>query len=458
MSDFDPDAYLEQQTSAQPAPFDPDAHLADAVPTTAEETVAPSSYDRIPLVPAAKAIVGLGENVLSGVTGGVGSLADAITGSDPGTHDLAYRPRTEAGQQIAQALGVGVKKIGNVYDAAFGAGPLATTLKERIPEALGAVGTVTGATGLAKGIIRPTSFTADDVPIASSHPLQGVADAESSRIANSLAMGRSKGINLPERTVSPNQEAANGIVREDLNLPAGSPVTPKVLDAARQQFGAPAYEAVSQVPKIKLGSAYEDAISDVDTDLIKDQYRPPPGGSMTGERAVELSKYLRDKASAYFQEGTVEANEKGQAHWDAAQAVEDAVERRLKATGQGQLSIDWDNARTYYAKTYSVQSALDGAGNVVVPKLKTQLIKGKPLSGGIQDLATMGAANPEAFRSVPMAPQVGLARKIAARVATPLATAGGGIVGGAVGFPTTGAVLGESAGARLSGFLNPSQR
>lgn len=447
---FDPDAHLSTLSGVQAAPFDPDAHLSNAVPTTGESTQ--SASDSIPLESAAKGIVGFGENALSGVTGGAGSLADALTLSDPGTHDWAYRPRTEAGKQLAKAIDIGTTKLGKAYDStSFGNTPLGQTLKERVPEALGAVGTVTGAAGLVKGIIRPGSFTADDAVAESTHPLQPIADAENSRISQAVAKGRAAGMELPDRTVTPTQGAANQIIRDEFNMPASAPITPKMLDAVRQNNYAPGYQAVEKIPKVQLGSAYEDDIGNVDLSAIKDKYQPPPGGSITGSRAVELSKYLREKASAYFQEGTVDATEKGQAHWDAAQAVEDAVERRLKATGQGQTATDWDNARVGYAKTYSVQSALDGAGNVVVPKLKSQLIRNKPLSGGLEDLATMGAVNPEAFKATPQAPKPSLLRRIGARSAPMAGAAVGAYLGGPLA-PLTGAAgaeLGQNIGEQL---------
>jgi hypothetical protein len=428
------------------------SHLeAGKVPASTGAASVQSASDAIPLESAAKGIVGMGENVLSGVTGGAGSLADALTLSDPGTHDWAYRPKTEAGQQLAKAINIGAGKVGNAYDAAFGTGPLATTIKERVPEALGAVGTVTGAAGLAKGVLRPSSFTADDVAAESSHPLQGVADAETARISQAVAKGRAAGMELPDRTITPTQGAANQIIRDEFNMPGSAPITPKMLDAVRQNNYAPGYQAVEKIPKVQLGSAYEDDIGNVDLSAIKDKYQPPPGGSITGARAVDLSKYLREKASAYFQEGTVDATEKGQAHWDAAQAVEDAVERRLKATGQAQTATDWDNARVGYAKTYSVQSALDGAGNVVVPKLKSQLIRGKPLSGGLEDLATMGAVNPEAFKATPQAPKPSLLRRIGARSAPMAGAAVGAYLGGPLA-PLTGAAgaeLGQNIGEQL---------
>lgn len=105
--------------------------------------------------------IGLLENAASGVTGGVGSLADAVTGADPGTHDWAYRPRTEAGKEAAGLLGTEMHNIGNTYDKVAGTGPLAQTLKERIPEAAGAIGTVTG-------ILNPLRGTAVDIPLGGS--------------------------------------------------------------------------------------------------------------------------------------------------------------------------------------------------------------------------------------------------------------------------------------------------
>jgi hypothetical protein len=100
-------------------------------------------------------MTGIAENAFSGLTGGIGSLADAVTGSEPGTHDWAYRPRTEAGQQIAQAAGDEVAALGRGYDKLPGADtPLGQTIKRYAPEALGAIGTVTGLAEAPKALVR----------------------------------------------------------------------------------------------------------------------------------------------------------------------------------------------------------------------------------------------------------------------------------------------------------------
>lgn len=97
--------------------------------------------------------VGMLENALSGVTGGVGAVADAVTLSEPGTHDWAYQPRTQAGQQIAQAGAQEASAIGRGYDKLPGADtPLGQTIKRYGPEALAAVGTVTGAAEVPKAV------------------------------------------------------------------------------------------------------------------------------------------------------------------------------------------------------------------------------------------------------------------------------------------------------------------
>ncbi len=88
------------------------------------------------------ALPGLLETGVSGVMGGVGNLADALTLSEPGTHDYAYQPRLEAGKEFAQVQSDEGKGIGNAYTSAFGQGPLAETVKQYGPEALGAISTV----------------------------------------------------------------------------------------------------------------------------------------------------------------------------------------------------------------------------------------------------------------------------------------------------------------------------
>lgn len=185
MTDFDPDAYLSSSSGASPS-FDPDAYLSQPASTASGRSIdatpeMPSLSEGVKHAQRVGQIVkehpfslgvGLGENALSAVSGGVGSLADALTLSEPGTHDWAYRPRTEAGKELAAAGEEESNAIGRGFSGwaaqgPLGNGPLVETIKRYGPEALGAVGTVSGVAGLARGLPRgaapPSPMTAQDV-------------------------------------------------------------------------------------------------------------------------------------------------------------------------------------------------------------------------------------------------------------------------------------------------------
>lgn len=126
-------------------------------------------------------IPGVGENVLSGVTAGVGSLADTVTGDYPGTHDWAYRPRSESGQDLAGIQGAERKAVGDLYDRAFGTGPAASEIKARIPQAAGAIGTVVPVLEATRGFTGVTPAVsaqeALDQAVRNSPQSQGAAAA-----------------------------------------------------------------------------------------------------------------------------------------------------------------------------------------------------------------------------------------------------------------------------------------
>lgn len=189
MTDFDPDTYLAQKEAPDSEPFDPDAYLSK--PATPVTSTAPreapsaaqhaaetfSILKRHPLTTG----VGLLENAASGITGGLGSVADVVTLSEPGTHDWTYRPRTEAGQEIANAAADETAALGRGYDKLPGADtPLGQTIKRYGPEALSAVGTVAGLgelRGTPRAAIAGTAQDVLDQSLANSPQSMGAAAA-----------------------------------------------------------------------------------------------------------------------------------------------------------------------------------------------------------------------------------------------------------------------------------------
>jgi hypothetical protein len=195
MSDYDADvdaAFNDHSTAPVVHPdYDDDVHAAFAAqPAPAPRPIPTASQHASDVLGIAKrhpltVTAGLGENVISGATSGLGALADAVTLSEPGTHDWTYRPRTEAGKEIAGAAADEAGAMGRLYDkipattlsipgappvvatlpggsinVPGGDSPLGQTIKRYGPEALGAVGTVTGlseipaAASAVRGAIR----------------------------------------------------------------------------------------------------------------------------------------------------------------------------------------------------------------------------------------------------------------------------------------------------------------
>lgn len=163
-------------------------------------------------VSTAKSMVGAAESAVSGATAGAGSLADALTGSEPGTHDWGYRPRTSTGKLIQAETGDVAKHVGNTLYNELGAPVVKAaggdveaareTLAQYAPEALGAVGTVAGLGGLVKGgISKPGAVVADTTAARA----QSAAD----RAVSSQAQGASPvPINVAELTPKTQAELA----------------------------------------------------------------------------------------------------------------------------------------------------------------------------------------------------------------------------------------------------------
>ena len=127
-------------------------------PLTTTAATDTSAFAKSPYLASLRAV---GENALSSVGGMAGSLADAVTGAVPGTHDWAYRPRSAEGQALAGVVGKAGQAVTNtaadtaadvIGSMGGDTGAASQTLRERIPEALGAVGAVSGLGGLARGV------------------------------------------------------------------------------------------------------------------------------------------------------------------------------------------------------------------------------------------------------------------------------------------------------------------
>lgn len=217
-----------------------------------------------------------------------------------------------------------------------------------------------------------------------------------------------------------NQKVTNALVREELGIAKGAPLTKTTLNGIRAQEGN-VYKAVKAAGRIATDSEYVDdliklsqSVDDIAKDFAdlniganKEIHQLTDGllkDSFDSSSAVELVKQLRKDASSNLSFAAAADPAKralGTAQREAAGAVEDMLIRHLDATGKSDLASKFNAARVRIAKTYSVEAALnEGTGNVVATQLGNQLKKGKPLSGRFETIAKFSQAFPEAAREM----------------------------------------------------------
>jgi hypothetical protein len=439
MSDLD-DAISEVNAGTIPAntpPLEQAIHEVHADAGQPSPVAEPSLWNKY---------LGFQESQLAGATGGLGSLAGGLTyagalmkGDSPETAEnarqqvssaLTYSPRTAEGKRQAGEMGqaadyymggAGGRAVGEKVADVTGSpslGAAANTLVN-VPQFL-AGGKVAKDVPTAKPVEVPLTDQAATLKRAQDLGLVVPPATTNPTLLNRGIEGVAGKISVGQAASIKNQPRINDLGRQELGLPEDADLTPATLDKYRSSQ-SPAYQAIAAVPEIKFGPEYNKELNGLTkaSDKITGDlpnYRStgaekvqalvdsikPPSGAMSGETAVELSKSLRSEATAYDNS----ANRSGDPHDRAlarayrgsATAVENAIQSHLESIGQPELAANWDTARRNIAKSYSIESSLDGAGNIDASKLGKQSIKGKPLSGNLEAIADFANAFPKAAK------------------------------------------------------------
>lgn len=259
-----------------------------------------------------------------------------------------------------------------------------------------------------------------------------------------------------------NQSVTNRLARESLGLSPEAPLTKETLGGLRAEAGK-AYEAIRNVGSFKADKEFAREVQNLGrghAELSKEF--PELANSeiatltsalnkaeISSGSAVELIKKLRFDGSANRAVQDPAKRALGQAQGDAADAIEDLIERNLFMQGRDGLVMDFREARTLIAKTYSVEQALNPAtGNVIASKLGKQLAKNKPLSGGLETAAGFSQAFPKAAQEVTSSmPGV-----------SPLDYFGGGTLSALTGNPWAMASVAARPAIRSTILSKPYQR
>lgn len=356
-----------------------------------------------------------GEQLVSAATrGAVGAgsfagaareLAPAASGAARGVYEsLAANPGLQlasgasagASGEVARQEGVG--PLGQtVASVAGGLAPaVASTARQSLFPAKVAASSIADDTAKAA---REAGFT---IPPVQTNP----------SLLNRTLEGFSGKISTAQASAVKNQEVTNRLARQAIGLADDIPITPDALSAVRAEAGK-AYEAVKQAaPIINADKAYLKTIGDLqkgasgnafktlDNKTVQELASDFGKTGFSGDEAVEAAKQLRFEGKANTISLDPKIKAQGKAQLKIADALENLIDRNLQQQQPGLVDA-YRAARTQIAKTYTIEGALNpSTGNVIAGKLGKAFSKGKPLSGGLEEVGRFAAAYPRAAQEI----------------------------------------------------------
>lgn len=470
-SSIDPDIAADFGSGQSPAPaattrpIDPDISSDFSAPPSAENmTIGHGALGALELsgslVPNALATIGNAGIDLASRVSGFGPRTPIPTVSGGAGRDLATYVRNLVPKPNPNSMDAQIDRI-RAQRAPDIEGTFGEDLARNALEVGGDVATLApvaaGARALVSGIGEARAATS--TAIEEGHPLSADAQSEARRIASARNAAESAGLSIPEKDITPLQEFVRTQAREDLGLPANSPVTPDFLDKAISKKAGPIFDAVESTPVYKNGPKYAAAVKGIDASKIepftvtetaadgsitaRQLKLPQPGDSIDGSDTLALSREYRERADMAYTDASNPnltsaqrraAQIEGANYKAAAKAVEAGYSDAEPVTAK-----KWDAARQYTAKVKAWQSAADSAGNVDPTKIKRMVAGESITSPAMHDAATVAAGSSNKM------PGPSLATKIIRRTA-PIV---GGVAGGMIAGPG-GSGLGAGAAEHLA--------
>lgn len=261
--------------------------------------------------------------------------------------------------------------------------------------------------------VRPSAVEAR----SAGYVLPPISASETPGLVSRVLSGWSGKIKTQQAASAKNQEVTNELATAALGLSKGTVLTDEALNAIRRKAGA-AYEAVKNaIPTLKADQAFHDAvdqlsganshaaklfpkivgnagIKEMADELKKVPEFPTPAG-------VELVKELRFNANQNLKAmGDPSKHALGLAQREAADAVDDLMQRNIEAAGQPGLIESYKAARRLIAKSYDVEGVTNSAtGDVSARGLARLQDKGRPLADQLKTIADAAHAFPKAMQA-----------------------------------------------------------
>ncbi len=233
----------------------------------------------------------------------------------------------------------------------------------------------------------------------------------------SAAAGMAGKVKTQQQASVKNQEITNGIALKSLGLPDDVTLGPPAFRTLRDAAGKSYQEVVTALPTTtpdpqfqqvasQLGGASSLAAQHFPTltnhpeiQNLRDALSQSP--AVPTRAALDIVKQLRFNGNQNLRApGNPEKHALGLAQRDAANAIDELIERNLTASGTPDLVDRYRAARQIIARSYDVEAATNPAtGDVSARRLAALASKGKPLGGGLETSAAAANAFPKAMQN-----------------------------------------------------------
>lgn len=217
-----------------------------------------------------------------------------------------------------------------------------------------------------------------------------------------------------------NEPIINAAAKEQLGIPAETPLEPGATKAVRNEAFQSGYQPLIELGKMPTDPQYEQSLNAIsgkyndasrsfpeaippDVSDLVDKWRV--NGFDTGD-AIKATQILRQNATKAFRAGD---NEIGGANRAISQALEDQIERNLAASDNpdaAQMLQNFRDARTRMAQSHTVEDAMQvGSSSLDARKIGDALQNNVPLTGNLKIIGQF--ANRDAFRQSAKPPLAG---------------------------------------------------
>ncbi len=292
-------------------------------------------------------------------------------------------------------------------------------LRPLSPDTMAAVGAVgglplrAGTADLAQTFARPSAIEARQA----GYVLPPAAIRDKPGMVASVLAGWSGKIKTQQAASERNQAVTNGLAAKALGLHPDTVLSDKVFNKVRDDAGAAYRDVINSTPVITADHQYAAALAGLGgSNSQAAKFFPKitnnPGikelvGELQGVRqfptaaGVELVKELRFSANSNLKAiGDPSKHALGLVQRQAADAVDELIERNATVAGKPDVVAAYRQARQTIAKSFDVQGSTNAAtGDVNARGLARLAAKGRPLTGELDTIANAASAFPKALQA-----------------------------------------------------------